>query len=242
MTALAAAFHRRNSANSCGSFPTPCAIRFAWRSKGGAAQGKRPDWLAAASDIRFLDHEGSEETVVHFEAPRLGDAAEVLYRQQEIWPSRPNPSDTGFDLLGDVVSDIAAANGDSDHFDPPTAATAPAVPAHAGRPVHRNRHHQSPLRPAPSRSDFADHDGDGRGISRRNSRGKPSACRRQSRHDPSQHPVVRNSLGHGGRSSRGAARREHRSGQTYAQLPSSAAGQGCLSSIRDDYCGLTPIV
>ena len=92
------------------------SIRMAFEGR-SRALGKRPDWLVAASDIRFLDHEGSGETVVHFEVPRLGDAAEILYRQQEMWPTRPNPSDTGFDLLGDVISDIAAADSDSERFD-----------------------------------------------------------------------------------------------------------------------------
>ena len=64
------------------------AIRMAFESR-SRAKGKRPAWLSAAADIRFLDHSGSDETVLHFEAPLLGEAAEVLYRQREIWPTRP---------------------------------------------------------------------------------------------------------------------------------------------------------
>ncbi len=83
------------------------------------AKGKRPDWLCLAADIRFVGHSGDDETVLQFEAPALGAAAPKLYEQGEFWPTRPDPSDTGFDLLGDVVTDVAAGNADSERFDPP---------------------------------------------------------------------------------------------------------------------------
>jgi hypothetical protein len=94
------------------------SIRMAFESR-SRAKGKRPHWLSAASDIRFLDHSGDDESILHFEAPRLGEAAEVLYRQRELWPTRPEPSDTGFDLLGDVIADVASGNSDSERFDRP---------------------------------------------------------------------------------------------------------------------------
>lgn len=100
----------------------PDAVRYSVRMAFEArsrATGKRPDWLAAASDIRFLDHSGEDQTVLHFESPRLGDVAKSLYAQREFWPTRPDPNDTGFDLLGDVVADIAAGNADSERFDRP---------------------------------------------------------------------------------------------------------------------------
>ena len=40
-----------------------------------------------------------------------------LYEQQELWPTKPAPEDTGFDLLGDVLTDVAAQNADSERFD-----------------------------------------------------------------------------------------------------------------------------
>lgn len=92
------------------------SIRMAFESR-SRAQGKRPDWLVAASDIRFLEHSGDDETVLRFEAPQLGDAADELYRQQEMWSTRPEPTDTGFDLLGDVIKEVSANNADSDRFD-----------------------------------------------------------------------------------------------------------------------------
>ncbi len=94
------------------------SIRMAFESRSDA-KGKRPRWLSAAADIRFLDHSGDDETVLHFSAPHLGEAAKVLYQQQEFWPSKPEPTDTGFDLLGDVVADIAINNADSERFDRP---------------------------------------------------------------------------------------------------------------------------
>ncbi len=48
---------------------------------------------------------------------RSGEAAPELYEQQEFWPTRPDPGNTGLDLLGDVVRDVAARNEDSDRFD-----------------------------------------------------------------------------------------------------------------------------
>ena len=100
----------------------PLALRDSVRMAFGGrstARGKRPTWLDAASDIRFVDYTGDDETVLHFEAPRFGDAAAELYEQQEIWPTKPDPADTGFDLLADIVSDVSGNNRDSDRFDRP---------------------------------------------------------------------------------------------------------------------------
>jgi hypothetical protein len=83
------------------------------------AKGKRPAWLRAATDIRFLGHDGTDQTVLHFEAPSLGEAAPNLYCQQELWPTKPAPEDTAFDILADAISDVAAKNADSERFDRP---------------------------------------------------------------------------------------------------------------------------
>jgi hypothetical protein len=83
------------------------------------AKGKRPDWLRAAADIRFLGYEGEHETVLHFEAPTFGEAAPRLYEQQELWPTKPAPEDSGFDILADLFLDVAAQNVDSERFDRP---------------------------------------------------------------------------------------------------------------------------
>jgi hypothetical protein len=82
------------------------------------AKGKRPSWLMAASDVALLNVSGGEESVLMFEAPTLGDAAPELFCQGEFpWTNRPDPNDTGFDLLGDVLRDVAQGNAESERFD-----------------------------------------------------------------------------------------------------------------------------
>ncbi len=81
-------------------------------------RGTPPRWLVAASDIRVVDVTGDDDAQVRFDVPRLGDAAGELYDQGELFPARPDPDDTGFDLLGDVLRDVASRNEDSDRFDP----------------------------------------------------------------------------------------------------------------------------
>ena len=81
--------------------------------------GRPPRWLDRAADVRFVGIDGDEQgaTILRFEAPRLGEAAEELYRQQEFWSSNPDGDDTGFDLLGDVLGDVAEHREDSGRFD-----------------------------------------------------------------------------------------------------------------------------
>jgi hypothetical protein len=82
------------------------------------ARGKRPGWLIAASDVSLVEVSGGEESVLTFEAPTLGDAAPELFHQGEFpWTNRPDPKDTGFDLLGDVLRDVARGNTESERFD-----------------------------------------------------------------------------------------------------------------------------
>lgn len=102
----------------------PLAIRasvsMAFRNR-SHIKGRRPGWLDRASDVRFVDHQGNDESVLFFEAPRLGDAASDIYAQQALFPEaddRPAQEDTAFDLLGDVLTDIQARNADSAHYDP----------------------------------------------------------------------------------------------------------------------------
>ncbi|MCH7990713.1 MAG: hypothetical protein IID46_16355 [Planctomycetes bacterium] len=94
------------------------SIRMAFTGR-SRSRGKSPAWLLAASDIRLVDYSGNDETVLHFEVPPLGEAAAELYQQQELWPTKPDANDTGFDTLADVICDVAANNLDSDKFDRP---------------------------------------------------------------------------------------------------------------------------
>jgi len=93
------------------------AVSMALRNR-STVQGRRPAWLDRAADIRFVDHQGNGATTLFFEAPTLGESAIEIYQQQSLFPElRPDPHDTGFDLLGDVVTDVANRNSDSGHFD-----------------------------------------------------------------------------------------------------------------------------
>lgn len=83
----------------------------------GSARRRPPKWLKHASDVRFLGAEGHQGMVFRFSAPKLGTAAEDIYRQRELWPTKPAPEDTGFDLLCRVLQDVGAEKGDSDLFD-----------------------------------------------------------------------------------------------------------------------------
>lgn len=95
------------------------AISMALRNR-SSVQGRRPAWLNRAADVRFVGHQGNGDTTLLFEAPALGEAAAEIYRQQSLFSEmRPDPQDTGFDLLSDIVTDIHQQNSDSEHFDSP---------------------------------------------------------------------------------------------------------------------------
>lgn len=82
-------------------------------------RGRKPDWLRAACDVRYvgISRRTDDATLFHFEAPRFGDAAAEVYRQGELFSLRPDAKDTGFDILGDTLSDIANKVRDSERFD-----------------------------------------------------------------------------------------------------------------------------
>lgn len=81
------------------------------------ASGRPRAWFNAACDVRFVGMEGNEETLLHFEAPKFGEAAGELYRQTEMWAMRPPPQWTGFDALAGVLQDVGSGNQDSERFD-----------------------------------------------------------------------------------------------------------------------------
>ncbi len=94
------------------------AVRMAFEGR-SSARGNPPGWLMAASDIRFLGLSGDDDSILHFEAPTLGGAAEQLYAQQEFWSTRPDPSSTGIDLFAHVMHDIEKGNRNSERYDRP---------------------------------------------------------------------------------------------------------------------------
>jgi hypothetical protein len=93
------------------------SVNMAFRGQ-STGKGQRPGWLRAASDVSLVEVSGGEESILVFEAPTLGEAAPELFRQGEFpWTDRPNALDTGFDLLGDVLRDVAQGNAESERFD-----------------------------------------------------------------------------------------------------------------------------
>jgi hypothetical protein len=94
------------------------SVSMALRSR-STHRGKRPGWLNRATDIRFVDMETNGESTLFFEAPSLGEAASEFYAEPDLFWKPPSADDTGFDLLGDVLADVEAANADSERFDRP---------------------------------------------------------------------------------------------------------------------------
>jgi hypothetical protein len=94
----------------------PRAAAMAFR---GRSHGNCPKWLRAATDIRFIGHEGKDETILYFEAPVFGEAAPQEFDQRELWPMRPDAADTGFEVFADVLQDLVSSNRDSDRYDRP---------------------------------------------------------------------------------------------------------------------------
>jgi len=93
------------------------SVDMAFRGQ-STAKGKRPGWLIAASDVSLIGVVGGEESRLTFEAPTLGEAAPELFCQSEFpWTNRPDPEDTGFDLLCDVLRDVAQGDTESERFD-----------------------------------------------------------------------------------------------------------------------------
>ena len=202
--------------------------------------GRKPDWLKAATDFRFVGHDGDDATNLHFEAPIFGEACPTNTNQGEFWPSKPSPDATGFEVFADMVRDLAGANRDSDRFDRPLLkhvmklhgpfkglfhsleiggdcdATAPATDSGHGV----DRHRQSVLRFNPR---FA-----------------ASQSLRQARHGSRQHPALcvhpaQRGGGPGHSQGRGHLRIPGFAGQAHRGLR-----QGGVSTFRASCCASTP--
>ena len=94
------------------------AINMGFRYKSNF-RGRQPDWFVRASDIRFVDVSAGQgdSTILHFEAPRFGEAAGDIYEQGQLFEVFPKEADTGFDLFGDVLFDIQKKAENSLLFD-----------------------------------------------------------------------------------------------------------------------------
>ncbi|MBS0657903.1 MAG: hypothetical protein JSR82_06610 [Verrucomicrobia bacterium] len=85
------------------------------------ATGRISAPLKAAAEVRYLGHTapGEDSTVLHFEVPPFGAAAEELFRQQLLWEDGPGADETAFELLGAALRDVGARKSESNRFDPP---------------------------------------------------------------------------------------------------------------------------
>jgi hypothetical protein len=83
-----------------------------------SASGRPPKWFERASDFHFVDYTtDGDDTLLVIELPTLGEAAEDIYRQAEIWDTRPAPDQTALEVLAKVVNEVAAECGESSWFD-----------------------------------------------------------------------------------------------------------------------------
>lgn len=75
--------------------------------------------LSAAWEVRYSGQSAGPDhsTRMHFIAPRLCDAAPKLFDQGLLWEDLIKPEDTAFDLMGDMVWDVANQSKESERFD-----------------------------------------------------------------------------------------------------------------------------
>ncbi len=94
------------------------SVRMAFEGR-SAATGEQPRWLRLASDVRILGFsDQSGDTVLELEARRLGDAAEELYKQRQLWNDLPGPEETALNVMARVLNDIRSGNTESVLYDP----------------------------------------------------------------------------------------------------------------------------
>lgn len=81
--------------------------------------GRSPRALTNAWDLRFLGiGEGpGRSTQLFFESPTFGEAAHDLYTQMQFWDDAPDEKETGLDLLGYTLTDVARQDKNSSRFD-----------------------------------------------------------------------------------------------------------------------------
>jgi hypothetical protein len=81
--------------------------------------GAPPAWLRRAADVRvtgWTEGDGCS-TLLHVEAPQLGDAAEELYEQQTLWETRPAPEDTAVNVFARAAREVRSENMESSLYD-----------------------------------------------------------------------------------------------------------------------------
>lgn len=84
-----------------------------------ASAGAPPAWLRRAADVRFvgLSEKRNKDTVLHLEAPLLGEAAEEVYKQGTLWETKPAFGDTAVNVFARVTREVRQGNADSNLYD-----------------------------------------------------------------------------------------------------------------------------
>lgn len=88
--------------------------------EGSSSQaGAPPVWLRRAADVRVLGWEETSDgaTILDVEAPRLGEAAEEIYRQPAFWDTKPAPEETALNVFARATREIRIGNQDSSLYD-----------------------------------------------------------------------------------------------------------------------------
>src|SRR5712692_8873135 len=118
-------YSKRLPINLCGDllrFLKPLAaysVRMAVEGS-SVAIGRAPNWLAMASDLRFVDYtRDGNDTLIQLQLPVLGVAAPELYDQAELWATKPAPELTAVDVFSDVVGEVDRCDQDSLRYDRP---------------------------------------------------------------------------------------------------------------------------
>jgi hypothetical protein len=79
-------------------------------------RGPLPGWLARSLDFTVTGITKGSTTVL-LEAPELGETAAELIKQQDLWYSKPKPTDTAISLVSRSVKDAVSENIESMAFD-----------------------------------------------------------------------------------------------------------------------------
>lgn len=81
--------------------------------------GAPPNWVRRAADVRVLGWDEGETgaTILHLEAPPLGDAAEEIYRQPALWETKPVPEDTALNVFARAAKEVRTGNAESSLYD-----------------------------------------------------------------------------------------------------------------------------
>jgi hypothetical protein len=82
------------------------------------AVGRMPNWLAMASDIRFVDYaRDGNDTLIELSLPDLGTAAPEIYEQAELWSTKPAAEYTAVNIFSNVVGEVDRGDRDSLLYD-----------------------------------------------------------------------------------------------------------------------------